>query len=97
MGTVDLLLALGQANLLVKAVQIAAAGALCGFGLYQLLRSRVGIRVGFRDLNLRSYLIASTDGAGLMFLPLPLRADAASVPLHQHHNEGWTLQALEKS
>jgi len=99
-GMVVLLLALAQTRLPAKTLQIGAAGILFGFGLYRLLRSRhpnwVGMRVGFRDLTLWSFLMASAHGAGLMLLPLLLRADGVSVPVHQHrpHSEGATLQTL---
>src|SRR5688572_3493564 len=88
-GIVVLLLALAQASLPAKALRITAAGVLFGFGLYRLRRSRhpnwVGMRVGFRDLTLWSFLMASAHGAGLMLLPLLLRTHEVSIPLHQHH------------
>jgi hypothetical protein len=99
-GLVVLLLALAQASLPAKALRIGAAGILFGFGLYRLRRSRhpnwVGMRVGFRDLTLWSFLMASAHGAGLMLLPLLLRGDGISVPVHRHHphSEETTFQAL---
>ncbi|HEU0274487.1 MAG TPA: hypothetical protein VFQ83_08180 [Candidatus Udaeobacter sp.] len=67
-------------------VKIAAATILFGFGLYRLFRSRhpkwVGMRVGFGDLTLWSFVMASAHGAGLMLIPLFL-----SSPTTQHgHN-----------
>jgi hypothetical protein len=45
-----------------------------GFGVSKLVRHRhprwVGMRVGFRDLTLWSFLMATAHGAGLMVLPL---------------------------
>jgi len=60
-----------------RALKIAAAGILFAFGLYRLIRSRhpnwVGMRVGFGDLTLWSFIMASAHGAGLMLIPLFLR------------------------
>ena len=64
-----------------RALKIAAAAILFGFGLYRLLRSRhpnwVGMRVGFGDLTLWSFVMASAHGAGLMLIPLFLSSPAA--------------------
>jgi hypothetical protein len=68
------LLWLAQASLPEKALRYGAAAILFGFGLYRLVRSRhpkwVGMRVGFRDLTLWSFLMASAHGAGLMLVPI---------------------------
>jgi hypothetical protein len=70
------LLWLAGASLPGKYLRYGAAAILFGFGLYRLVRSRhlkwVGMRVGFRDLTLWSFLMASTHGAGLMLVPLLL-------------------------
>jgi uncharacterized membrane protein (UPF0136 family) len=54
-------------------LKIAAAAILFAFGLYRLVRSRhpnwVGMRVGFGDLTLWSFIMASAHGAGLMLVP----------------------------
>ena len=67
---------LAQASLPEKALRYSAAAILFGFGLYRLVRSRhpkwVGMRVGFRDLTLWSFLMASAHGAGLMLVPIML-------------------------
>jgi hypothetical protein len=64
-----------------RALKIAAAAILFGFGLYRLLRSRhpnwVGMQVGFGDLTLWSFVMASAHGAGLMLIPLFLSSPAA--------------------
>ena len=56
------------------ALRFAGAGILFAFGLYRLFRSRhpnwVGMRVGFGDLTLWSFIMASAHGAGLMLIPL---------------------------
>src|SRR5207247_6883466 len=60
------------------ALKVAAAAILFVFGLYRLFRSRhpnwVGMRVGFSDLTLWSLIMASAHGAGLMLLPLFIKA-----------------------
>jgi hypothetical protein len=68
------------------ALKIAAAAILFAFGLYRLFRSRhpnwVGMRVGFGDLTLWSFVMASAHGAGLMLIPLFLKS--AQGPLVPH-------------
>ena len=53
-----------------------AAVAIGGFALFRIWRKKhftwVGMRVGFRDLTLWSFLMASAHGAGLMLAPLLL-------------------------
>jgi hypothetical protein len=65
------------------ALKIAAATILFAFGLYRLVRSRhpnwVGMRVGFADLILWSFIMASAHGAGLMLIPLFLKSASPSV------------------
>ncbi len=65
---------LAQASLPGKALRYATAAILFGFGLFRLVSSRhpkwVGMRVGFRDLTLWSFLMASAHGAGLMLIPI---------------------------
>jgi hypothetical protein len=73
-GVVGSLLWLARASLPEKALRYSAAAILVGFGFYRLARSRhprwVGMRVGFRDLTLWSFLMASAHGAGLMLVPI---------------------------
>jgi hypothetical protein len=56
-----------------RTLKIAAASILFAFGLYRLFRSRhpnwVGMRVGFGDLTLWSFIMATAHGAGLMLVP----------------------------
>jgi hypothetical protein len=67
-------------------LRIAAAAILFAFGLYRLLRSRhpnwVGMRVGFGDLTLWSFIMASAHGAGLMLVPFFLGSQPASDARH---------------
>ena len=64
-----------------------AAAVLFAFGFYRLLRSRhpnwVGMRVGFGDLTLWSFIMASAHGAGLMLVPFFL---ATPAPGDAHHH-----------
>jgi len=81
-GVVVLILWLAHASLPETALRYSAAAVLFGFGLYRLVRSRhprwVGMRVGFRDLTLWSFLMASAHGAGLMLVPILLKSTANS-------------------
>lgn len=86
------LLWLAQASLPEKALRYGASVILFGFGLLRLLRSRhpkwVGMRVGFRDLTLWSFLMASAHGAGLMLIPIMLgrpQTDHAAHAGHESH------------
>jgi len=58
-------------------LKFGAAAILVAFALYRLFRSRhpnwVGMRVGFRDLTVWSFIMASAHGAGLMLIPLFLK------------------------
>jgi hypothetical protein len=68
------LLWLAESSLPENALRYGAGGVLLAFGVYRLVRSRhmrwVGMRVGFRDLTVWSFLMASTHGAGLMLVPI---------------------------
>lgn len=85
-GFIVLLVPLAQVSLSPRALRIPAATILLAFGLYRLLRPRhprwVGMQVGFRDLALWSFLMASSHGAGLMLLPIFLRWPH---PQHVHY------------
>jgi hypothetical protein len=84
---------LARVSLPHRTLRIAAAAILFAFGLYRLLRSRhpnwVGMRVGFFDLTLWSFIMASAHGAGLMlvpfFLPSPTEQTAHHHDAHQMH------------
>ena len=75
-GLVVGLLWLARASVPEKALRYGAAAILFGFGFYRFVRSRhprwVGMRVGFRDLTLWSFLMATAHGAGLMIVPILL-------------------------
>src|SRR5215831_9900251 len=77
-----------------RTLKIAAAAVLFAFGLYRLLRTRhpnwVGMRVGFGDLTLWSFVMASAHGAGLMLVPFFLPSSSAET---MHHLEGHEMHA----
>src|SRR5919199_4293949 len=99
------LLAISAAVLVVGAAQIVVPlGALryvCGgvliiFGSYKLIRRKhprwVGMRVGFRDLTVWSFVMASAHGAGLMLVPVLLGLSGKMHEMeHQAHeaHEHW--------
>ena len=80
-------------------LKITAAAILFAFGLYRLFRARhpnwVGMRVGFGDLTLWSFVMASAHGAGLMLIPLFLKSPpqtlaphGGAMALHMHPTHG---------
>jgi hypothetical protein len=76
-SVVVLAVVLLQAVLPEQVLRYLCAALLGVFGLWRLVRARhprwVGMRVGFRDLTLWSFLMASAHGAGLMLVPLLLQ------------------------
>ena len=82
------LLALGHAVLPLALLSGSIAVALVGFGTWKLVRPRhprwVGMRVGFRDLTLWSFLMATAHGAGLMLLPVFLLGFGAASTQEAH-------------
>ncbi|HEY2626710.1 MAG TPA: hypothetical protein VGI41_08170 [Candidatus Udaeobacter sp.] len=74
------------------ALKIAAAAILFAFGLYRLVRSRhpnwVGMRVGFGDLTLWSFIMASAHGAGLMLVPFFLTSPDKPNTHHSYSHSG---------
>jgi hypothetical protein len=84
----------GLARLAVPAhsLNVLVAMVLITLGLYRLWRHRHprfgGMQVGFRDLAIWSFLMASAHGAGLMVLPFAMPASAAVAAAghdHAHH------------
>ncbi len=74
-------------------LQILVASMLVMLGLYRLWRHRHprfgGMQVGFRDLAVWSFLMASAHGAGFMVLPfvMPL-PQTVSAESHHHAHRG---------
>ena len=75
-----------------NAIRYFVAAILFGLGIYSLVRHHhprwVRMQVGFKDLTMWSFLMASAHGAGLMVLPVLLGASAVqaadSMPVHHH-------------
>jgi hypothetical protein len=75
-----------------EAIRYPVAGILFGLGIFCLIRHYhprwVRMRVGFRDLTIWSFLMASAHGAGLMVLPLLMGSstvEAADQMAGHHH------------
>jgi hypothetical protein len=75
-----------------EAIRYPVAAVLFGLGIYSLVRHHhprwVRMQVGFRDLTVWSFLIASAHGAGLMVLPLLLGSSSveAAEQMAGHHH-----------
>jgi threonine/homoserine/homoserine lactone efflux protein len=75
----------------IEALKVIIAATLVTLGGYRLWRHRHprfgGMQVGFRDLTIWSFLMASAHGAGVMVLPFVMQVDAAvsAVDRHSHH------------
>ncbi|MFZ3211802.1 MAG: hypothetical protein WA188_09815 [Terriglobales bacterium] len=73
---------LGQA-LPIAVIRYPVAAALVGLGIYGLVRHHhlrwVRMQVGFRDLTVWSFLMASAHGAGLMVLPVLLASSTVEA------------------
>lgn len=82
-GVVVLLVQLIQVAVPIQYIRIGVAAILIGLGIFKLFRSRHfhwgGMQVGFRDLTLWSFFMASAHGAGLMVLPVVMAGP------HAHH------------
>ncbi len=99
-GLTVALLGVGQAGLPATVLKWLTAAALVGFGVAKLIRPRhprwVGMRVGFRDLCLWSFLMATAHGAGLMLLPRFLLGPDNPAPCHGagcHSSAGLALDS----
>jgi hypothetical protein len=101
-GWVVLLAGLIQTILPLNVLKISIAAILFALGLYRLWRNRHprwgGMQVGFRDLTIWSFLMASAHGAGLMVLPvllkiLPGESAQLSLPPNHHHLHNHSLES----
>jgi hypothetical protein len=88
------LVTVGLAQIVVPpdVLNVLVAAMLISMGLYRLWRHRHprfgGMQVGFRDLTIWSFLMASAHGAGLMVLPFVMQRPAplsAASHAHAHH------------
>ena len=82
-GVVLAVVLLGGA-LPLASLRVVVATVLIGLGTYWLARHRhprwVRMQVGFRDLTLWSFLVASVHGAGVMVVPVLLGSSPGSPP-----------------
>jgi hypothetical protein len=75
-----------------EAIRYPVAAILFGLGMFSLIRHYhprwVRMRVGFRDLTIWSFLMASAHGAGLMVLPVLLGSSTVEAANHMagHHH-----------
>jgi hypothetical protein len=88
-GAVVLVVRLAGLVVPLDALKIAVASVLMMFGLHRLWRHRHprfgGMQVGFRDLTVWSFLMASAHGAGFMVLPFVVGAPAVAASEHAEH------------
>ncbi len=98
-GAVAVVVAIAAVARLVvplAALNVLVAVVLMSLGVYRLWRHRHprggGMQVGFRDLTLWSFLMASAHGAGLMVLPfvMPTAATVAAADHSHAHQMGAT-------
>jgi hypothetical protein len=91
-GIIIAVVLVARVSLPPRTLKIVAAAILFAFGLYRLLRSRhpnwVGMRVGFGDLTLWSFVMASAHGAGLMLVPFFLQSPS---PGEAHHHDAHQM------
>ena len=99
-GVVLVLALLAQSVVPTDVMNISVAALLISMGLYRLWRHGHprfgGMQVGFRDLTIWSFLMASAHGAGLMVLPFVMQPSAplaAATDKHAHHIASMTTNA----
>jgi hypothetical protein len=91
-GSVVLTAAVLGMTLPVAPIRYSVAALLIGLGIYSLVRHQharwVRMQVGFRDLSVWSFLMASAHGAGLMAVPVLLRSGTveAQGPMAGHNH-----------
>jgi hypothetical protein len=103
-GVVLLAAMLTQIVVPLSVLQVLIACTLIGLGLYRLWRHRHprfgGMQVGFRDLTVWSFLMASAHGAGVMVLPFVMglsydvHSSAAATAGHADHLASASHSAL---
>ena len=89
-GAVLLAAGLAQTIVPLPAMKVVVASVLVAFGAYRLWRHRHprfgGMQVGFRDLAIWSFLMASAHGAGLMVLPFVMAISTDALAAGGHHS-----------
>ena len=100
-GLIVALITVLRTNLQPRVLKYAAAAILILYGLFRIVRARhprwVGMRVGFGDLTLWSFLMASAHGAGLMLIPVFLAttsSDPHAATSHHHATEFHDAHSL---
>jgi len=82
-GSVVLTAAVLGMTLPLAAIRYSVAAILLGLGIYFLVRHQhprwVRMQVGFRDLTVWSFLMASAHGAGLMVVPVLLHSNTVKA------------------
>jgi multisubunit Na+/H+ antiporter MnhC subunit len=94
-GSVVLTSALLGMTLPLMVIRYLVAALLVGMGIYCLVQHRhprwVRMQVGFRDLTVWSFLMASAHGAGLMVVPVLLRSNTVEaqsrIAGHNHFSQ----------
>ena len=92
-GLAILLAGLVQVVLPLHAVKMVVAATLMALGLYRIIRKHhfqwSKMRVGFHELVLWSFLMASAHGAGLMVLPVVMELSSVPAGAMEHmHSHG---------
>jgi hypothetical protein len=99
-GSVVLVAAFLGLTLPLVVIRYVVAAVLVGLGIYCLVRHQhprwVRMQVGFRDLTLWSFLMASAHGAGLMVVPVLLGSSTveAEGSMADHHHMASSLGPL---
>ena len=88
-GLVLMIVSLAQIMIPLEALTMLVGSMLISLGIYRLWRHRHprfgGMQVGFRDLTIWSFLMASAHGAGFMVLPFVMPSGATlSAAAHDH-------------
>jgi hypothetical protein len=82
-------------------LKVVVASMLVMLGIYRLWRHRHprygGMQVGFRDLTVWSFLMASAHGAGFMVLPFVMPAPAALSAAAYHHGHAHHMTTVHTS
>ena len=101
-GVVLLTVGLAQIVIPIDTLRVLVASMLTMLGLYRLWRHRHprygGMQVGFRDLTVWSFLMASAHGAGFMVVPFVMSAPpmlSAAGHEHLHHMVAATSSAAD--
>jgi hypothetical protein len=99
-GSVVLVAAFLGLTLPLVVIRYVVAAVLVGLGIYCLVRHQhprwVRMQVGFRDLTLWSFLMASAHGAGLMVVPVLLGSSTveAEGSMADHHHMASSVGPL---